>query len=97
MAIDTAAKRKSAAGVPFLPLGPGVTPDASKPVAWRQQAAWGYSGIVAAAPSVVTYPIIYFTVNFNTVQYAGLNFNTVQYAAPNFNTVQYSAENFAEA
>lgn len=43
--IDTAAKRKSAAGVPFLPLGPGVAPDASKPLAWRQQVAWGYSGI----------------------------------------------------
>lgn len=48
--IDTAAKRRSAAGTPFLPLGPGVTPDASKPVAWRQQAAWGYSGVAAGAP-----------------------------------------------
>lgn len=47
MAIDTAAKRRSAAGLPFLPLGPGVTPDAGKGQAWRQQAGWGYSGILA--------------------------------------------------
>ena len=53
MPIDTAAKRRSAAGVPFLPLGPGVTPDAAKPVAWRQQSAWGYSGVSAGAPVVV--------------------------------------------
>lgn len=47
MSIDTAADRKSAAGVPFLPLGPNVTPDALAQKAWRQQAAWGYSGIPA--------------------------------------------------
>lgn len=57
MAIDTAAKRRSAAGVPFLPLGPGVTPDASKPVAWRQQSAWGYSGIETTETEVVRGPI----------------------------------------
>lgn len=45
MAIDTAEKRRSAAGVPHLPLGPGVTADASKPAIWRQEACWGYSGI----------------------------------------------------
>jgi hypothetical protein len=44
VAIDTAAKRRSAAGVPFLPLGPGVTPDAAKSVAWRKQSAWGHAG-----------------------------------------------------
>lgn len=54
MAIDTAAKRRAAAGVPFLPLGPGVTPDATKAQAWRQQVAWSYSGILAGAPAVVT-------------------------------------------
>lgn len=53
MAIDSASKRKSAAGVPFLPLGVGVTPDASKPVEWRQQAGWGYSGIAPATPEIV--------------------------------------------
>jgi len=49
MAVDSAAKRRSLSGVPFLPLVPGVTPDAAQPVAWRQQAGWGYSGISAAA------------------------------------------------
>lgn len=57
MAIDTAAKRRSAAGVAFLPLGPGVTPDATKPVAWRQQSAWGYSGIETLETELVTGPI----------------------------------------
>lgn len=48
MAIDTAQDRRSASGVPFLPVGPGVTPDTLKPLAWRQEAAWGYSGIPIA-------------------------------------------------
>lgn len=48
MAIDTAVKRRSTAGVPFIPLGPGVTPNSDKDLAWRQQAAWGYSGIEVA-------------------------------------------------
>lgn len=48
MALDTAEKRKSAA---WLVTGLGastVTPNASKDQEWRQQAAWGYSGIAAA-------------------------------------------------
>jgi len=57
MAIDTAAKRRSAAsaGWPFTP--PGVTPDAAKPAAWRQQAGWGYSG-VAAGEAATPLPVI---------------------------------------
>lgn len=47
--IDTAAKRRMAAGVPFLPLTPGVTPNVSKTAAWRRQAAWSYSGALADA------------------------------------------------
>lgn len=46
MAIDTAEKRRSAAGVPFVVLGPGVTPNAAKDQEWRQQSAWSYSGIL---------------------------------------------------
>lgn len=49
MAIDSAQKRRSAAGVPCHPLGPGVTPNALKDQGWRQQAGWGYSGIAAGA------------------------------------------------
>jgi hypothetical protein len=51
MAIDTAEKRRSVSGAPFLPLTPGVTPDASPGAAWRASVAWGYSGIGVAAPS----------------------------------------------
>ena len=44
--IDTAEKRRSAAGVPFW-VGLGVTPNVAKDAEWRQQAGWGYSGISA--------------------------------------------------
>lgn len=47
MAIDTATKRRMAGGVPFLPLGPGVAPDVTKPLAWRVAAAWDYVQIGA--------------------------------------------------
>jgi hypothetical protein len=40
----TAEERRSASGI-WLPLIPGVTPNASKDVEWRQQSAWSYSGI----------------------------------------------------
>jgi hypothetical protein len=44
MAIDSAEKRRSVAGVPFF-IFLGVTPNVAKDLEWRQQAAWGYSGI----------------------------------------------------
>lgn len=45
MAIDTAAKRRSAAAVLTGLLIVGVTPAASPDLAWRQSAGWGYEGI----------------------------------------------------
>lgn len=51
MAIDTAEKRRAVANVSFYWAGPGVTPDATPGVEWRQEAGWGYSGI---APDSVT-------------------------------------------
>ena len=59
MAIDSAEKRRSAAGVPFLPLGPGVTANAAKDIEWRAQAAWGYSGITAFTALVAMTPFVY--------------------------------------
>ena len=47
MAIDTAEKRRDVAGIAAFPMGPAVTPNASKDSEWRQQVAWGYSGIAA--------------------------------------------------
>ena len=55
MAIDTAEKRRSASGVGFFPLGPGVTPTVGKDQEWRQQSVWSYSGILAGAPLSVQY------------------------------------------
>jgi hypothetical protein len=49
MAIDTAAKRKAALNVTSF-SGPGVTPDGTPGVEWRQQVAHSYSGIAPAAP-----------------------------------------------
>jgi len=51
MAVDTAEKRRSVGGVPYLPLGVNVTPNVAKDVQWRQQAAWSYSGIAPAPPT----------------------------------------------
>lgn len=50
MAIDSALKRRSAAG---LTVGRGVTPDAAAGAAWRQAVAWSYAGILAGE-AVVT-------------------------------------------
>ena len=52
MAIDTPLKRRSAGSVSRRHPGTGVTPDITKPAAWRQSAAWGYAGIAAGAPVV---------------------------------------------
>lgn len=48
MAIDTAEKRRAASVISFYPLGPGVTPNASKDQEWRQEAGYGYPGILAS-------------------------------------------------
>lgn len=54
MAIDTAAKRKSLAGViGYIIGGPGVTNNATHNLAWRQQAGYGYSGIPASGAVAV--------------------------------------------
>ena len=56
MAIDSAEKRRSVAGISVPALFLGVTPNASQDVEWRQQAGWGYSGMGAeeiAAPQFV--------------------------------------------
>lgn len=50
MPIDSALKRRSAGGVPFHVLGPGVTPDATAPVAWRVSSGWSYAGISPSPP-----------------------------------------------
>lgn len=52
MAIDSAPKRRSVAGLGFWIFGPGVTPDATPDQFWRQSVGWGYGGILAAAAAV---------------------------------------------
>ena len=48
MSIDTAEKRASVAWL--LPTGPPtVTPNSAQDQEWRQEAGWGYSGILVAA------------------------------------------------
>lgn len=53
MAIDTAAKRRSAATVGQVWMPPGVTPDATPGQEWRQSSGWGYEGILAGAAAAV--------------------------------------------
>ena len=45
MAVDTAEKRKAVAGIPYWPLSPGVTPNASPGAEWRYEVAWSYGGL----------------------------------------------------
>lgn len=61
MAIDTAKKRRSAAGVLTGVLPASVTPNAAKDVEWRQQAGWGYSGILPSG-AVAAVVDIYVTI-----------------------------------
>lgn len=49
MAIDTREKRASTVAVSLYPLGPSVTPNSDKDQEWRQQAGYGYSGILVSA------------------------------------------------
>lgn len=53
MAIDSAAKRRSVAGIGFWLFGPGVTPDATPDQFWRQCSGWSYGGILAGAAAAV--------------------------------------------
>lgn len=55
MAIDSAEKRKSVAGISAGCYPVAVTPNASKDREWRQQAGFGYSGITPSGsqPDVV--------------------------------------------
>lgn len=40
MPIDSAEKRRTISGIPFL--GPGVTPNSAKDAEWRRESAWTY-------------------------------------------------------
>ena len=48
--IDTAEKRRSVSGI-WIPLIPGVTPNAGKDQEWRQEAGWSYNAIAAETPA----------------------------------------------
>lgn len=68
MAIDTAAKRKSVSSVGFIFAGPGITPDATPDVFWRQTAGYGYGGIETAGSGsgLLTTGSLFIYVNFLT-------------------------------
>lgn len=57
MAIDSEQKRKSAATVAMVWNGPSVVPSGTIAGADRQHIAWSYSGIAAAAPGGLSFPI----------------------------------------
>ena len=49
--IDTAKKRRSAAG---LSVGWGITPNADKDKQWRYEVAWNYSGVAQDEAACLT-------------------------------------------
>jgi hypothetical protein len=53
MAIDDREKRQSVVGINMI-AGPSPTPTAAQDQAWRQEAGYSYSGILADAPVAVT-------------------------------------------
>lgn len=54
MAIDTREKRQAVVGISFYFVGPNVTPNVAKDVEWRQEAGWGYPGILPDGAVVVS-------------------------------------------
>jgi hypothetical protein len=52
MAIDSAAKRRAIAGIIAGVTVVSVTPNGSQPIAWRQDAGWGYQGIETLAQAI---------------------------------------------
>ena len=48
--LDTQEKRRAAVAVGSYAFGPDVTPLAAPDQEWRQEAGYGYPGILAAAP-----------------------------------------------
>ena len=49
--LDSAEKRKSSSGIHLYAVGPGVTNNAGQDQEWRQEAGYGYSSILAGAPT----------------------------------------------
>ena len=49
--LDTAEKRKASSGISLYAAGPGVTPNATQDQEWRQEAGYGYPGILADSPT----------------------------------------------
>ena len=49
--LDSAEKRKSASGIHLYAAGPGVTNNATQDQEWRQEAGYGYAGILADDPA----------------------------------------------
>ena len=49
--LDTQEKRRSAVAMTTYAFGPDVTPNATHDQEWRQEAGYGYPGILAAAPA----------------------------------------------
>ena len=56
MAIDTAEKRKAVAAIPGIPFAVSVTPNATPDQEWRQEAGWGYPGILAGEAAAADGP-----------------------------------------
>lgn len=65
MAIDNREKRQSVVGINRV-VGVSVTPNSGKDQEWRQEAGYGYSGILADNPAPVSFVPSY-ALNLNTL------------------------------
>lgn len=65
MALDSAEQRRAAGGVPFLPLGVGVTPGTVTAL-WRAAVAWGYAWVSGEATPDPT-PLVAFRGSYQPV------------------------------
>ena len=83
MAIDTALKRRAAAGVPF---GIGVTPDSAKGIAWRFSVAWSYySPVILGTPD----PAVGISPTWGNSLYKPMHYAPLRYAPARWKPPRY--------
>lgn len=55
--LDDREKRASSLSISLYPAGGGITNNATQDQEWRQEAGYGYPGILAGAPSTIVHRV----------------------------------------
>ena len=90
---DTAVIRRNISGLHTTSI-PGVTPDNSKPLAWRKQAGWGYSDLTAPTVPEVEPPFVLEIIKFN-LNIQQLETNTLEIMRLETNTLAIMKEDIS--